>query len=81
MAVVGTIAGLRSGVMLENFTTQLTTEQISEAFAAAGKTYVPSGSILLASVVASAFAYEGWIITTCINAELRDAKKTCRVRW
>ena len=75
MAVVGTIAGLRSGVMLENFTTQLTTEQISETFAAAGKTYVPSGSILLASVVASAFAYEGWIITTCINAELRDAKK------
>ena len=31
--------------------------------------------MLFASVVSSAFAYEGWIITTCINTELRDAKK------
>ncbi len=30
---------------------------------------------LLAAVCASSFAYEGWILTTSINAELRDAKK------
>lgn len=75
MAVVGTIAGLKSGVLVENFTTPLTTEQITVAFEAAGKTYTPSASTLLASIVATAFAYEGWIITTCINAELRDSKK------
>lgn len=37
-----------------------------------------SGSIgapLLTSVCASAFAYEGWIIATSINAELKNAKK------
>ena len=30
---------------------------------------------LLASVVAVAFAYEGWILATSINAELKDSKK------
>lgn len=30
---------------------------------------------MFTAVVATAFAYEGWIIATSINAELRDAKK------
>ncbi len=30
----------------------------------------------MASTVAVAFAYEGWILATSINAELRDAKRT-----
>jgi APA family basic amino acid/polyamine antiporter len=32
-------------------------------------------SALLTAVCATAFAYEGWVIATSINAELRDSKK------
>ena len=35
---------------------------------------------LFASVVAVAFAYEGWIIATTINSELKDSK-TCLRPW
>ena len=75
MAVVGTASGLANGVLIENFTNTLSTQEIVTAFETMGKTYTPNSSMLLASVVATAFAYEGWIITTCINAELKDAKK------
>jgi APA family basic amino acid/polyamine antiporter len=34
-----------------------------------------TASPLLASVCATAFAYEGWIIATTINSELKDAKR------
>lgn len=30
---------------------------------------------MFASVVAVAFAYEGWIIATSINSEIKDSKK------
>ena len=62
MAIAGTIIGLINGQTIENFT-QATAE-------VAGT----SGSFF-GAVVAFAFAYEGWIIATCINAELRDAKR------
>ena len=62
MAIVGTIVGLANGMTVENFT------RVARDGASAG-------GGLLASVVAVAFAYEGWIIATSINAELRDAKK------
>ncbi len=61
MAVVGTIVGLRNGMTIQNFTTVVTT--------------VSTGNALFTAVVATAFAYEGWIIATTINAELKDAKK------
>lgn len=62
MAVVGLIVGLSNGMTAENFNTVVD--------ASIGK-----GGALLAAVVATAFAYEGWIIATSINAELKDAKK------
>lgn len=62
MAVVGTVSGLSSGITVQNFTTVLSSD-------------VSVGGGLFASVVAVAFAYEGWIIATSINAEIRDAKK------
>ncbi len=62
MAVAGTIAGLMNGLTVRNFTHA----------AASG---VSAGGGLFASVVAVAFAYEGWIIATSINAELKDSKK------
>ena len=58
----GTIKGLVSGITIENFTTVVTTDV--------------QGNPLFAAVVSTAFAYEGWIVATSINAELKDAKKT-----
>ena len=62
MAVVGTVVGLSTGMTVQNFT------HVVDAG-------ISAGNGLFASVVAVAFAYEGWIIATSINAELRDAKK------
>jgi APA family basic amino acid/polyamine antiporter len=61
MAVVGIIVGLSNGMTVENFTT--ITKQVS------------TGNALFTAVVATAFVYEGWIIATSINAELKDSKK------
>lgn len=61
MAVVGTIAGLSNGILVSNFT--------------GGAIAEVSGNPLFTAVVATAFAYEGWIIATSINAELKDAKR------
>ena len=62
MAVVGTIAGMANGLTIQAF--QTTTQQIGQ-----------SGGGMLGAIVAFAFAYEGWIIATSINAELKDSKK------
>lgn len=62
MAVVGTVVGLTNGVLTDNFSTVLDST-------------MTSGGGIFASVVAVAFAYEGWILATSINAELVDAKK------
>ncbi|MGV8984137.1 APC family permease, partial [Clostridium sp.] len=61
MAIIGTIVGLTNGMTMTNFTTVV--EKVNTANA------------LFKAVVATAFAYEGWIIATSINAELKDAKK------
>lgn len=61
MAVVGTIAGISNGILVENFTS--------------GAIVEVTGNPLFTAVVATAFAYEGWIIATSINAELKNAKK------
>ncbi len=61
MAVVGVIVGLNNGVLVQNFTSGVIADV--------------TGNPLFTAVVASAFAYEGWIIATSINAELKDAKK------
>ena len=62
MAIVGTVVGILNGQTLENLTAD--TVALTDT----------SGSFF-GAVVAFAFAYEGWIIATCINAELHDAKK------
>ncbi len=62
MGVVGTAVGLYNGLTVQNFT-----------HAVSGS--VRTGGGLFASVVAVAFAYEGWIIATSINAELKNAKR------
>ncbi|MBQ7037246.1 MAG: APC family permease [Clostridia bacterium] len=64
MAIVGTIVGLSNGTLTGNFTSV-----VSEAVG--GTTW----SGLFAAVVATVFAYEGWIVATSINAELKNPKK------
>ena len=60
MGVVGTIVGLKNGMTVANFT--IVVEEI-DTFRG-----------LFTAVVATAFAYDGWIIATSINAELKDSK-------
>lgn len=63
MAIVGTIKGLTGDqLLIENFM-NVVNEDVS------------TSSGLFKAVVATAFAYEGWICATSINAELKDAKK------
>lgn len=63
VAVVGLITGLSNGLTVQNFATA---------------NIVPEsgyGVALFTAVAACAFAYDGWIIATSINAELKNPKK------
>jgi len=62
MAICGLIYGLINGVLQENMVTPALVENVSD-------------NPLFAAVCATAFAYEGWIIATSINAEIKDSKK------
>lgn len=64
MAVVGVIAGVFSP-----------THMLVNNFTAASNAESSTASLLFAAVCSTSFAYEGWIIATSINAELRDSKK------
>ncbi len=62
MAVVGILYGLVSGTLTANFQTVAAVSDVSD-------------SPLFAAICATAFAYEGWIIATSINAEIKDSRK------
>ncbi len=62
MAVGGIIYGIASGGLANNFSTLAEVGPLSD-------------SPFLASVCATAFAYEGWIIATSINSELKNSKR------
>ena len=67
VGVVGLIVGLSNGLTVENFTNTVA---------------IPDGGYLVAlfaSVAACAFAYDGWIIATSINAELKNPKRNLPV--
>lgn len=61
MAIVGSFVGITNGMTVYNFT-----NVVQDVDLASG---------LFTAVVATAFAYEGWIIATSINAELKNAKR------
>lgn len=62
MAVVGTAAGVINGTTVQNF-------------AAAAEAETDAAHGFFAAVVSTAFAYEGWIVATSINAELKNARR------
>lgn len=69
MAVVGTIYGLS-----HDFTgapVDAGASMLSQNFATSTGNY----TTLFGAVVATAFAYEGWILATSINSEIKDSKK------
>jgi len=63
MAVVGTVVGTVNGTLPQNFTSVVESIQVG------------ADGGLFAAVVATVFAYEGWIAVTSINAELENPKK------
>ena len=65
MAVVGTIYGLTNNIAGEPTTI------LASNFATGTGDFSP----LFGAVVATAFAYEGWILATSINSEIKDSKK------
>lgn len=66
MAVFGTIYGLT-----HNFAGSPDTTILAANFSTGTGNY----SALFGAVVATAFAYEGWILATSINSEIKDSKK------
>ncbi len=77
MAVIGSIYGLLNDTLIQNFNNTSVIQFSSGVF---GENISILQSIstnpLFASVCSTAFAYDGWIIATTINAELRNPKKT-----
>ncbi len=63
IAVIGIVGGLISGQTINSFTES-------------AKSLSSSGGGLAVATLSTAFAYEGWILATTINAELKDARKT-----
>ncbi len=65
MGIVGTIVGIVNGTTLEAFQTSIVAPGVTND--------------IFAAVCAFAFAYEGWIIATTINAELKDSKRNLSI--
>ncbi len=63
MAAIGSAAGLLNGTLTHNFLS-IVSEPVGG-----------NGGGLFAAVVATVFAYEGWIVATSINAELENPKR------
>ena len=63
MAIVGTVVGLANGTLTGNFNNIV--NEVSGG----------NGAALFSAVVATVFAYEGWIVATSINAELKNPKR------
>ena len=61
MGVVGLIVGLAKGTTFSNFGATVATDIAKNP--------------LLAAIVATAFAYEGWITATSINSEIKNSKR------
>ena len=64
MGVVGTIAGLVNGTTLDVLNFVNTADYVAV-----------DGAGFFKAIVGFAFAYEGWILATSINSELKDSKK------
>ena len=62
MGVVGTISGLINGTTVETFTSVANTGGIAE-------------TSFFSGIASFAFAYEGWIVITALNSEIKNSKR------
>ena len=77
MAVVGTIYGIKNGVLIDNMNSVVELVKDAEGNIVSSTQVARQGvstHLILAGVCTSVFAYEGWVIATAINSELKDAK-------
>lgn len=77
LAIVGTIYGLKHGILMDNMKSvvDVTTDAAGNpVYTQVARTGL-STNLILSGVCTSVFAYEGWVIATAINSELKDAKK------
>jgi len=65
IAVVGTVVGLVNGTLVSNFTS-VDVDLIETGSGATG---------LFPAICGTIFAYEGWVVATAINSEIKDSKK------
>ncbi len=61
VAIIGGYLGMKTGQSVESFT------NVAKS--------VSSGGGIAVATLATAFAYEGWVVATSINAEIKDSKK------
>lgn len=65
IALVGTAVGIANGTLVSNFTS-VNVEEITTGATATG---------LFPAICGTIFAYEGWIVATAINSEIKNSKK------
>ena len=78
MAIVGTIFGIKNGVLIDNMNSVVELVKDAEGNIISSTQVAREGvstHLILAGVCTSVFAYEGWVIATAINSELKNAKK------
>lgn len=78
MAIVGTIFGIKNGVLIDNMNSVVELVKDAEGNIVSSTQVAREGvstHLILAGVCTSVFAYEGWVIATAINSELKNAKK------
>ena len=61
MGVIGIIKGISNGQIVQNFVSV--------------STDIVTSNSIFGAIVATAFAYEGWIVATTINSELKNSRK------
>ena len=72
IAIVGTVIGLVNGNLVQSFS--YVTDHAGEIYPGTDSTVIGTGSLFTA-VCSTVFAYEGWIIATSINYEIKDSKR------
>ncbi|MBR5449521.1 MAG: amino acid permease, partial [Clostridia bacterium] len=78
IALVGTVIGLVNGTLIDNFkNAESITATIKDIVAErqAQAIDIELGSGVFAAICCTAFAYEGWIIATSINSEIKNSKR------
>lgn len=67
IALIGAVIGLANGSLVKNFD--------MSSIDVGAITNTPASTGLFPAICSTIFAYEGWIVATAINSEIKDSKK------